>query len=465
MVEGRQDWCLSRQRVWGVPLALFVNKATGQLLKDERVNNRIRQAVANEGIEAWHTQNPQIFLGTDYSLEEYERISDIADVWFDSACTQAFVLEQRADQHWPADLYLEGSDQHRGWFHSSLLEAVGTHGSAPYREVLTHGFLLDEKGYKQSKSLGNGVDPEQVIKDFGADVLRLAMINCDFRNDITVGPNIIKQQAEQYRRLRNTLRYLLGALAGFSAAERVEVQDMPLLERWVLHRLAEIDESLRADMADYDLNRYFRTLHDFCATDLSAYYFDIRKDSLYCDAPSDVKRRATRTVMEQVFLALTAWLAPVLVFTAEEAWQSWKATGQAGEESVHLRHLPVLPAAWRDEALGQRMEQLRAVRAVATSALEVKRAESVIKSSLEAMLSLAVPDSAVVEGVDMAELCITSACTLAKGELAASVSVAPGGKCERCWKILPEVGRSASHPTLCLRCEAVVSGQKKEQAA
>ncbi len=451
MVEGRPDWCISRQRAWGVPIPLFVRKSDGQPLCDREVNRRIVEAFAAEGSDAWYQRPAQEFLGSAYRDDDFEQVFDVVDVWFDSGSTHAFTLPEGTQ----ADLYLEGSDQHRGWFQSSLLESVGTRGRAPYKAVLTHGFLLDEKGYKMSKSLGNSVEPQDVIKDYGADVLRLMMINCDYSNDVNIGPSIIKQQAEQYRRLRNTLRYLLGALAGFTPAERVAQEDMPLLERWVLHRLASLDADLKQAFAIYDFNRAFCLVHDFCATDLSAFYFDVRKDTLYCDPASAPKRRAVRTVMEQLLLCLTAWLAPVLCFTAEEAWQSWKATGQDGEDSVHLRTFPVLPAAWRDDALGTRMDTARTVRARATTALEVKRAAKEIGSSLEARLTLHVTadEHAALDGLDMAEFCIVSACALTVSDLASVVvDPADGTKCARCWKVLPDVGQHTAHPTVCGRC-------------
>ena len=464
MVENRADWCLSRQRVWGVPIALFVNKATGQPLMDEAVNARIQAAFREEGLEAWHTRNPQEFLGNSHKAEDYTQVKDIADVWFDSASTHAFVLKERPYLKWPADLYLEGSDQHRGWFHSSLLESVGTTGRAPYDAVLTHGFVLDEKGYKMSKSVGNVVAPENVIKEHGADVLRLALINADYSEDIRMGPNILKQQSDFYRRLRNTLRYLLGALAGFTEGERVEAKDMPELEQWVLHRLKEVEAEVNAGIANYSFNRVFRTVHDFAATDLSAFYFDIRKDALYCDATTSLRRRAARTVMEQLFVALVTWLAPVLVFTTEEAWLEWKKQGHEGPESVHLARLPEFPVTWANPVLIKKWETVRAVRAAITTSLERAREKGEIRAALEAEVSLAVTpeQAAALAGVDMAEIAITSGLTLVSEaeptEPQIIIGKAPGSKCERCWKVLEEVGGDSQHATLCLRCIEVISG-------
>ncbi len=480
MIENRPDWCISRQRAWGVPIPLFVEKKSGQPLVDPEVNKRIVDHFTKEGSDAWYARPAQDFLGNKYSPEDFEQVFDVADVWFDSGSTHAYVLGGQQ-----ADLYLEGSDQHRGWFHSSLLESVGTRGRAPYKAVLTHGFVVDEKGYKMSKSVGNIVAPQDVIKDYGADVLRLFLICANYAEDVRMGPTLLKQQAEQYRRLRNTLRYLLGALHGYTAAERLDVAQMPELERWVLHRVAEIDSALRQSVGEFDYNRYFRLVHDFCTNDLSAFYFDIRKDSLYCDAPDDLKRRATRTVMEQLVLFLTAWLAPILVFTAEEAWQEWRKISGAPEESVHLRNYPAAPAVWKNDELASRMSEARDVRKVITGAIEVERAQLRKKSSLEAMPVVCLSDERKAKlGClinDLNLLSITSALTFESWDTAqkmpglftlpdvAGVKVdiwdAPGAKCERCWKVLPEVGQSPAHPGLCLRCEAVVSRAAKGVAA
>ena len=472
MIEGRPDWCISRQRSWGVPIPLFVSKQTGQPLQDVEVNKRILEAFAKDGSDAWYALPAQEFLGNTHKAEDFEQVFDVVDVWFDSGSTHAFVLKPGTQ----ADLYLEGSDQHRGWFHSSLLESVGTRGHAPYKAVLTHGFVVDEKGYKMSKSTGNGVDPQSIIKEYGADVLRLFIVSADYAEDVRMGPALIKQQSESYRRLRNTLRYLLGALAGYTLAERLEHQDMPQLEQYVLARLREVEATLQAALADYDFHRYFRTVHDFCATDLSAFYFDIRKDALYCDAHDSVTRRATRTVMEHLFTTLTAWLAPILVFTAEEAWQEWKRMDGQGEESVHLRNYPVLPAVWDNPELLARWEKLRAIRSVITGALEKQRAAKLMGSSLEAnpVVYLDGQHQPVVAGINVAELAITSDIEVVFGldagdgafslpetaGVAVFVKKMSGEKCERCWKVLPEVGKSASHATLCIRCESVVTVAK-----
>src|SRR5262249_35022303 len=384
MIETRPDWCISRQRAWGVPIAVFVDRRTGEPLRDQAVVDRIAAAFEAEGADAWFESPPSRFLGNERDPADFEQVTDIVDVWFDSGSTRAFVLEPRRDTDllWPASLYLEGSDQHRGWFHSSLLEACGTRGRAPFEAVLTHGFVLDEQGRKMSKSLGNVVAPQQVMKQHGADILRLWVVASDYAEDLKIGPEILKHHAEAYRRLRNTLRYLLGALADFSPAERVAEATMPELERWVLHRLWELDRLVRQTCDDFQFHRLFTALHNFCAVDLSAFYFDIRKDSLYCDAVDDPTRRAARTVLDTLFSCLTAWLAPVLCFPAEEAWLS--RHGDAAGDSVHLRLFPTAPEGWRDDALATRWEMLRGLRRVVTGALELARADRKIGASLQA---------------------------------------------------------------------------------
>ena len=475
MIETRPDWCISRQRAWGVPIAVFVNKKTNEVLRDADVIGRVAQAFEQEGADAWFTRSPSEFLGNKYDPAEYEQVKDVVDVWFDSGSTHAFVLEQRPDLKWPASLYLEGSDQHRGWFHSSLLESCGTRGRAPYDAVLTHGFVLDEQGRKMSKSLGNVVSPQDVANKLGADILRLWVVSSDYSEDLRIGPEILKHHAELYRRLRNTLRYLLGNLAGFSAAERValttapELAQLPELERWVLHRLSELDSARQRAVGEYAFTAFYTALHNFCAVDLSAFYFDIRKDSLYCDRPDSAHRRAVRSVLDRVFEALVTWLAPVLCFTADEAWL---ARHPGDDESVHLQLFPQIPAAWRNEALGRKWTRIREVRSVVTGALELARAEKLIGSSLQASPLIYVDnreDAELLSREEWSEVFITSghefqvapaqqgAFTLPEtAGVAAVVRKADGGKCERCWKVLPEVGTHAAHPTLCGRCTDAV---------
>ncbi len=482
MIEARPDWCISRQRAWGVPIAIFVHKSgpeKGKVLRDAEVMERIAQAFEAEGADAWYASPPERFLGNAYRAEDFEQVKDIVDVWFDSGSTHAFVLEPRrdADLKWPASLYLEGSDQHRGWFHSSLLEGCGTRGVAPFEAVLTHGFVLDEHGRKMSKSLGNVTAPQEVIDKFGGDILRLWVVSSDYTEDLRIGKEILKQQAEYYRRLRNTLRYVLGNLAGFSEAERVAPADMPELERWVLHRLVELDAIHKRAIADYSFTGFYTALHNFCAVDLSAFYFDVRKDALYCDRPDSPRRRACRTVLDTLHRCLTTWLAPVLVFTAEEAWLARLADqGKPTEgESVHLQLFAEIPAAWYDDALAAKWAKIRDMRRVVTGALEKARAAKQIGSSLQArpVIHGGAEAASMLSAEEWAEVFITSdhefsaaaapadAFTLADGlDVAVAFAPAPGAKCERCWKVLPEVGKDHRHPTLCVRCADAVGGRQ-----
>ncbi|MFP1644452.1 isoleucine--tRNA ligase [Pontitalea aquivivens] len=472
MIENRPDWVLSRQRAWGVPLTCFVRKGARPtdpdfLLRDAQVNARIVAAFEAEGADVWYVQGfKERVLDGIADPSNYEQVYDVLDVWFDSGSTHAFVLRDRADgtPDGIADLYLEGTDQHRGWFHSSMLQACATKGRAPYRGVLTHGFTLDEKGMKMSKSLGNTVAPEDVIKEYGADILRLWVAQSDYTVDLRIGKEILKGVADSYRRLRNTMRFLLGNLSGFEAAERVAPADMPELERWVLHRLAELDHTVRKGYDAYDFQGVFQALFNFCTVDLSAFYFDIRKDVLYCDAPASARRRATRTVLDILFHRLTTWLAPILVFTMEDVWLS-RFPGE--DSSVHLVDMPDTPADWLDEPLAQKWDGIRRARRAVTAALEVQRTAKAIGASLEAAPVVHVEDAGLLKAlhsVDFADVCITSALELtadpAPNEAfrlpeVSGVSVvfetALGEKCGRCWKILPDVG-SHAHAATCKRC-------------
>ena len=477
MIESRPDWCVSRQRAWGVPITVFVHKETGAPLQDQRVVDRIAQAVEAEGADVWFTSDPTRFLGNDYDPDEYEPVTDIVDVWFESGATHSFVLEGNEELNWPASLYLEGSDQHRGWFHSSLLEACGTRGRPPYEAVLTHGFVVDEQGRKMSKSLGNVISPQEVIERYGAEILRLWAVSSDYSEDLRIGPEILKHQVDIYRRLRNTLRYLLGNLADFDEAEKVPPKKMPELERWALHRLTELDGVVRRACDDFDFHVLFSTLHNFCAVDLSAFYFDVRKDRLYCDRPDSLPRRAARTVLDELFSCLTAWLAPVLCFTAEEAWL---CRHDGPEEGVHLRRFPEVPKAWRDDALAAKWDTVRALRRVVTGALEIERAEKRIGSSLQAcpVVYADADHMAAMAGVDLAEIAIASDARLIEGPgpdgaftlddvAGASVvcELAEGAKCARCWKVLPDVGATPGFAGLCGRCVDAVKAIRATAAA
>jgi len=447
MVEGRPDWVLSRQRAWGVPLTVFVHNETGEILRDDAVNKRIVDAVAERGADAWFEDDPQTYLGNDYAAGDYEKVDDILDVWFDSGCTHAFVLEARDDHHAPADLYLEGSDQHRGWFQSSLLESCGTRGHAPYKQVVTHGFLLDEKGVKMAKSGKNAVSPDKIADQSGAEIIRLWVGSSDFTEDMRVGPEVIKSNTDAYRKLRNTFRFLLGNLDGFDPSTRVAPADMPELERYILHRLAEVDAELKQNVNDFAFGPYMRTLNAFAQEDLSAFFFDIRKDCLYCDAPDDPKRMAYRTVMDILFHALTRYIAPVLVFTAEEIWQS---RFPDENDSIHLKEWPDVDARWTDSGLADKWTHIRSARTSVTEAIEPLRREKTIRSSLEAEVSYPMA-GLPIDADEFAELAIVAKITDGSD---ISVTKTDNHKCGRCWRLLPEVEEDGA---LCGRCEKVVA--------
>jgi len=485
MIEARPDWVISRQRAWGVPITVFVHKDTAEVIpgprfaRSDELIQRITSAMNEGGADAWFAPGAgeRFLAGLVDDPAQWQQVVDILDVWFDSGSTHAFTLED--PEHFPSlagvkrkvdggedrVMYLEGSDQHRGWFHSSLLESCGTRGRAPYDVVLTHGFVLDEKGQKMSKSLGNVTAPQDVMKTSGADILRLWVAASDYSDDLRIGPEILKTFVETYRKLRNTLRWMLGALAHFDAAsDTIEPKQMPELERLMLHRLAELDADIRKAYAEYDYRKVVGQLAHFMNTDLSAFYFDIRKDALYCEPYSSITRKAALTVIDHLFRCTTTWLAPVLSFTAEEAW----ITRYPGDDSsVHLEAFPAIPKNWRNDKLADRWDVIRRVRSVVTGALELERAAKRIGSSLEAAPTIYVNDDAILKAlkdVDLAEVCITSGATLLKAPppegaftlpdvagVAVVAGLAEGRKCARSWRITRDVGSDPEFPDLSAR--------------
>jgi isoleucyl-tRNA synthetase len=474
MIANRPDWVISRQRAWGVPIAVFVREksdGSAEILQDEIVNQRISEAFMEEGADAWYMDGArERFLGSRAS-EDWKKVDDICDVWFDSGSTHAFVLEDR--QNFPqlgnivrkidggqdTVMYLEGSDQHRGWFHSSLLESAGTRGRAPYDIVLTHGFTLDENGRKMSKSIGNTVEPQKVIKDSGADILRLWVCATDYADDQRIGPEILKNTIETYRKLRNTVRWMLGTLHHFKPADAVAPAEMPELERLLLHELAVRADVIRKAYQEFDYKTVVATLSAFLNSELSAFYFDIRKDTLYCDPPSSLTRKAALTTIDLLCASVLKWLAPILSFTAEESWRMYRPDA---EPSVHLTLFPENLEKLRDDKLAAKWETIRNVRRVVTGALELERAAKNIGSSLEASPVIYVADRdmlATLFDVDLAEVCITSNYEVRESEapagafrldavpgVAVVVEKAVGTKCARSWKISPTVGEDAEYP-------------------
>ena len=469
MVDNRPDWVVSRQRAWGVPLAIFLNKKTGEILKDEKVNEEIYNYFDQKGSDAWFDLSSKDLLGEKYNVDDWEKIDDILDVWFDSGSTQAFVLEGENGLGWPADLYLEGSDQHRGWFQSSLLVGCGTKGKAPFKQVLTHGFVIDKDGKKESKSLGNVTKPEDLIKQYGADVIRLWVVSSDFTDDLRVGQEIMKANVESYRKIRNTFRFILGNLNNFSEEEIIPYNEMPELEKYILHKLFLINDQVRSGYESYDLKSVFQALLNFSNIDLSSFYFDIRKDSLYCDSPNSNVRKSTRTVLDILFNYLVTWFAPILCFTSEEVR---KSRFPETKDSIHELNFIDIKDEWFNSELSKKWEKIRSVRRVVTGAIELERKEKRIGSSLEAFPTVYVTDdkyNKILQDIDLSEIFITSQAELRleKGpedafrldeikNISVVCNLAKGNKCNRSWKILPEVGTDKDYPDLSLRDASVM---------
>ena len=463
MIETRPDWCVSRQRVWGVPLPLFVSKETGQPLRDLEVVERIANIYEEEGSDTWFTEDPQRFLGENYNLEDYDQVKDVVEVWFDSGSTHAFCLEKREDLKWPASMYLEGSDQHRGWFHSSLLESSGTRGRAPYESVLTHGFVVDGKGRKMSKSLGNVISPDDILKKYGVDILRLWVVASDYYDDLKLDNNILQSQTDSYRRVRNTFRYLIGNLDGFTNEEKIGEEDFPDLEKFILHRLWEVDKTIQECVKTFNFHLMFTTLLNFCSNDLSAFYFDIRKDVIYCDGKKSIERRSARTLLDIIFNYLVRWFAPSLSFTTEEAWKS-----RNNDSSIHLEDFLITPESYKNSKVNDIWMTLKQIRKVITGALEKKRADKIIGSSLEAHIDIYLEKSILekVKNYQLDEISITSSFELheinsnSQGfsleevpHVKVEVSKTSGQKCQRCWKYKKQLIRDE----ICSRCDSAIS--------
>ena len=439
MIETRPDWCVSRQRVWGVPLPIFVNKKTKEILVDDEVNENIASIYEKEGSDCWFSDNPQRFLGEKYKSEEYEKLSDIVEVWFDSGSTHSFVLEKREDLKWPASMYLEGSDQHRGWFHSSLLESCGTRGKAPFESILSHGFVVDGKGLKMSKSLGNVIAPEDILKKYGADILRIWVASSNYAEDLRIDHSILDQHADSYRKIRNTFRYLLGNLNdNFEDVdfEKINISELPELEQFMLHKIYSLNENFKNYFNNYDFHNLYKELLNFCTVDLSAFYFDIRKDCLYCDSKESKKRQSTIILLNIILSSLLRWFAPILSFTTEEIYRLI----MNDNKSIHLTKFLKFPKNFKNENLNQKWLELIKIRNICNISIEEKRASKEIGSSLEASLKIDLDKKLndISKNVDFSELCITSSAEVSyfeNTETKVQTTKAEGSKCQVCWKI------------------------------
>jgi isoleucyl-tRNA synthetase len=452
MVEGRPDWCVSRQRVWGVPLPIFINKKTKEPLRDKKVIDRIASIYEKQGSDCWFTDDPEVFLGKDYNPDDYEKLNDIVEVWFDSGSTHSFVLEKRKDLKWPADMYLEGSDQHRGWFHSSLLESCGTRGKAPFKSILSHGFVVDGKGMKMSKSTGNVISPEDILKNYGADILRVWVAASDYNEDLRIDKSILSQHAESYRKIRNTFRFMLGNLKDdFQKQDfkKIKVNEFDELEQYILHKIFKISKSLEENLENYNFHKLYKELLNFCTLDLSSFYFDIRKDALYCDSLDSKKRKNCVIVLNIIFESLLKWFAPILVFTTDEIY----SLVNKNKENIHENYFVQIPNSWQNDNLDTKWSKLFKIKQQANIAIEEKRSIKEIGSSLEAEIKLTVNNEIfnLFDGIDLAEYLITSKAEKIKldsqTDIKIEVKKINGDKCSRCWKIVEKK---------CKRCEKAI---------
>ena len=465
MIVDRPDWCVSRQRVWGVPLPIFVNKKSGEPLRDNIVIERIAKIYEDEGGDAWFESDPSRFLSPEYDANDFEQVKDVVEVWFDSGSTHSYVLEKREDLQWPASMYLEGSDQHRGWFHSSLLESCGTRGRAPFESILSHGFVVDGKGRKMSKSTGNVVSPDEVINKFGADILRIWVVASDYSEDLKIDNQIINYQIDSYRKIRNTIRFLLGNLNNFTPNNMVEFNQMPNLEKYLLGNISKLNVELKSLVKSHDYHGIYVRLLNFCTLDLSAFYFDIRKDSLYCDHINSHKRKSVATCLHIVFEFLTKWLSPVISFTAEEAWLS---RNYNNSQSILMQTIKDNDFIFKDDHLEEIFDELKRIRKCVTASLELKRNEKVIGSSLQANVKLYITSKSqnLLKDINLAEMCIVSnleindisnktenSMKFEEDDIYVEILLANGEKCNRCWTILPEVESNPNN--LCKRCDDV----------
>ena len=463
MIENRPDWVVSRQRAWGVPLSIFYHKASGEPLVDTKLNEKIIKMYEEQGCDVWFEKTKAELLGDEYNPDEYEKVDDILDVWFDSGCTHAFVLDGKEDQIWPASIYLEGTDQHRGWFHSSLLESCGTRGIAPYEAVLTHGFVLHEDGNKMSKSSSNIVPPAEIIEKSGADILRLWVASSDYSDDLKIGPEIIKSNADSYRRLRNSLRFILGNLDNFEDSEKIKFSDLPELDQYILGRLTVLEEEVLKNYQIFEYQKVFSAIFNFCTNELSAFYFDIRKDSLYCDSKSSLVRRATRTVLDILFNHLLTLLAPILCFTAEEAWQS-----RLGKDtSVHNQNFPKVNDNWKNSEIFSKWEHLKLIRKAVNGAIEIERKNKLLGSSLEASVEIYFKDKNVINQIninDLENISIVSKLSISQAnnvedyfqsnelsDVGIKIKRVSGEKCNRCWKYFDKLNHN-----ICQRCNDAI---------